>query len=149
MAIRPDILGQGWAFPFRFTSLGRIKKLTGVQAADSIQKVSMAIQQILGTKIGSRVIDRDFGSDLRGLIFDPINELTATRIRFATVEAIQRWEKRVEILDVDVSVLRASEGVIEARIEFRIIATQQIGNLVYPFYLTPEMRVQGQITVGR
>jgi hypothetical protein len=40
-----------------------------------------------------------------------------------------------------------AEGVMEAKIEFQIISTQQVGNLVYSFYLTPEMRVQGQINI--
>jgi len=148
MAIHPDILGKGWAFPFRFSSIGRVKKLVGVAAAEKTDKVAMAIKQILGTKIGSRVIDRDFGSDLRGLIFTPIDELSSARIRFAILESIRRWERRVEVLGIDVSIARAQEGVIEANIQFRIIATQQIGNLVYPLYITPEMRVQGQINVG-
>jgi len=112
------------------------------------EKIIMAIRQILGTKIGSRVIDREFGSDLRGIVFEPIDQLSATRLQLAVSEAIQTWEKRVELLNVEVSIIRAAEGVLEARVEFLVISTQQIGNLVYPFYLTPEMRVQGQITVS-
>lgn len=148
MAVKPDIIGKGWRFPFRFTSLGGVKKIVGIARASGIEKINMAIRQILGTKIGSRVIDREFGSDLRGLIFEPIDQLSATRVQLATVEAIQRWEKRVELLNVEISILRAKEGVIEARVEYQVISTQQVGNLVYNFYLTPEMRVQGQITIG-
>jgi hypothetical protein len=148
VAIHPDILGKGWAFPFRFSSIGRVKKLIGVAAAEKTDKVAMAIKQILGTKIGSRVIDRDFGSDLRGLIFTPIDELSAARIRYAILDSIQKWERRVEVLNIDISITRALDGVIDADIQFRIIATQQIGNLVYPLYITSEMRVQGQINVG-
>jgi len=148
MAVKPDIIGRGWAFPFRFTSVGRVKKIVGIERAEGIEKIIMAIRQILGTKIGSRVIDREFGSDLRGIVFEPIDQLSATRLQLAVSEAIQTWEKRVELLNVEVSIIRAAEGVLEARVEFLVISTQQIGNLVYPFYLTPEMRVQGQITVS-
>lgn len=148
MAVKPDIIGRGWEFPFRFTPLGGVKRLVGIGRANGVEKINMSLQQILGTKIGARVIDREFGSDLRGLIFDPIDQISATRVQLATVEAIQRWERRIELLNVEISILRSAEGVIEARIEYQIIATQQIGNLVYPFYLTPEMRVQGQINIG-
>lgn len=148
MAVRPDILGKGFAFPFRFSSIGRVRKVVGVAAADGVEKVGMAIQQILGTRIGSRVIDRDFGSDLRGLIFEPIDEVSVARLRLAVSEGIQKWERRVEIISIEISTLRATEGVLEAAVQFRIISTQQVGNIVYPFYLTPDMRVQGQITVG-
>jgi hypothetical protein len=148
MAVKPDIVGRGWSFPFRFTGIGRVNKIVGVEKAFGIEKINMAIRQILGTKLGSRVIDRDFGSDLRGIIFEPIDQLSATRLQLAVSEAIQTWEKRVELLNVEVSLLRSREGVLETRVEYQVITTQQIGNLVYPFYLTPEMRVQGQITIG-
>jgi phage baseplate assembly protein W len=147
MASNPDILGKGWGFPFRFTTLGRVNQITSGTIDQAILKVRMSIQQILGTKVGSRVIDRDFGADLRGLIFTPIDDLSAARIRFSIMDAIQNYEKRVEILNIEVSLAKASLGVIEASIDFRIIATQVTGNLVYPFYLTAEMRVQGQINV--
>lgn len=147
MATRPDILGRGWAFPFRFSTVGGPRRLTGVGPAQSTQKVIMAIQQILGTLVGTRAIDRDFGSDLRGLIFEPIDEVSASRVRFAIEGAIRRWEHRVEILAVDVSILRSKEGILECQIQGRIIATNSPLNMVYSLYLTPEMRVQGQINV--
>jgi phage baseplate assembly protein W len=147
MATNPDILGKGWTFPFRFTSRGGVAQFTSGTVDQSIEKVRMSISQILGTKVGSRVIDRPFGADLRGLIFTPIDDLSAARVRFSIMDAIQTYEKRVEILNIEVSITKASLGVLEASIDFRIIATQVTGNLVYPFYLTPEMRVQGQINV--
>jgi hypothetical protein len=147
MARNPDMIGRGWAFPFRFTFLGRTQKLVGVTPADNVDKVRMAIRQILGTRIGSRAIDRDFGSDLRNMIFVPIDEVSVARLRFALTEAIQRWEKRVEITNIEISVDRAKEGVLEAIIDFRMISTQEPGNLVWPLYLSAEMMVTGQLNV--
>lgn len=148
MAVRPDILGKGWAFPFRFTSLGRISKLTGVTPAESVEKVKMAIKQILGTRTGSRVIDRNFGSNLRGIVFEPIDDLTAASFRAAIVDAIERFEFRAVVTRVEISIARAEDGVIEADISFRITGSQIEGNLVFPFYITPDMRVQNQLTVS-
>jgi phage baseplate assembly protein W len=148
MATRPEILGKGWAFPFRFSSLGRVSKLTGITPAESVEKVKMAISQILGTRIGTRVIDRNFGSDLRGLVFEPIDNLTAANLRAAIVDAIERFEFRAVVTRVEISIARAADGVLEADIAFRITGSQIEGNLVYPFYITPDMRVQNQINVG-
>lgn len=149
MAItRPDVLGQGWAFPFRFSSVGRVRKIVGVTPASSLEKIKMAIRQILGTRIGSRVIDREWGSDLREIIFEPIDEVAATSLRLAITEALQTWERRITMLNVSISIDRAIEGVLDAEVIFRVNATQQQGNLVFPFYITPDMRVQNQITVG-
>lgn len=147
MVTRADIIGRGWAYPFRFSAVGRVGKAIGVTPSDSIEKVRMSIMQILGTKVGSRVMDREFGSDLRGLLFSPIDELSAARVRLATVEAIQRWERRVEVLESEVSIDRAKEGVIEAIITLRLLSTQQVFNLVYPYYLTPEMMAPDQINL--
>lgn len=146
--LRNDILGKGWAFPFRFTSAGRISKLAGIQTAESIEKIKMSIKQILGTRIGSRVIDRAFGSDTKGVVFEPIDQLSVNRLRSTIIESIQNWERRVEILSIDVYITRAQDGVLEAHIDFRIISTQVIGNLVYPFYITPDMRATNVIEVG-
>jgi len=143
-----DVLGRGWAYPFRFSAVGRVRKVVGVTAADSVEKVRMAIRQILGTRLGSRFIDRDFGSDLRDIVFAPINEVTATRLRLAITEAIERWERRVEVMFVHVSLEREKEGVLDTEVTFRVVTTHQVGSLVFPFYISPDMRVQNQITVG-
>jgi len=148
MAIRVDILGKGWAFPFRFTSRGRIQRQVGVAPAESAELINMSIRQILGTRLGSRVIDRGFGSDLRGLVFSPIDNLTATALQMEITESLRNGERRIQVLSVTVSLDRAKDGVLDSQIFYRIISTQQIGNLVYPFYITPDMRVRGQITVG-
>lgn len=145
--VQQDFLGKGWAFPFRFSSVGRVRKIVGITPAESIEKVKMSISQILGTRLGSRVIDRDWGSDLRDIVFEPIGEATATRLRLAVSEAIERLERRVQLISVNVSLERAREGVLETSVRFRIAGTQLTGNLVYPFYITPDMRVQNQITV--
>lgn len=144
---RNDIIGRGWAYPFRFTKIGRTGKLVGVSDASSLEKIAMSIRQILGTKIGSRVMDRDFGTDLREILFAPIDEISVARVRFAITNAIQTWEGRVEIMSVDVSIARVKEGIIEVEIFYRVIATQQEGNLVYPLYITDEMQVLGQLNV--
>lgn len=147
MSQKVDIIGRGWAFPFHFTSIGRVGRLIGVSDASSTEKIGMAIRQILGTKIGSRVIDRDFGSDLREILFMPIDEVSVARVRFAVTSAIQTWEKRVDVKRVDVNVGRVKEGLIDVTIYYKIIATQREGNLVYSLYITDEMKVQGQINV--
>jgi phage baseplate assembly protein W len=144
---RNDIIGKGWAYPFRFTKVGRTGKLVGVSDATSLEKVSMSIRQILGTKRGSRVMDRDFGTDLREILFDPIDEVSIARVRFTIMDALQTWERRIDILDVDVSIDRVKEGIIDVEIFYRVIATQLEGNLVYPLYITEEMQVVGQLNV--
>lgn len=121
--------------------------MVGVSRIASTEKIVMAIRQILGTRIGSRVIDRNFGSDLREILFTPIDEVSIARVRFAVTSAIQQWERRVELLDVAVDIANVKSGRIDVTVNFKVISTQEIGNLVYPLYITDEMRVTGQIDV--
>ena len=147
-ATREEVLGRGWSFPFRFSSVGRVRKVVGVEPADSVDKIKMALRQILGTRRGSRVIDRTFGSDLREIVFEPIDDLTARNLRVAVAGAIRQWERRVVVTRIFVSLEQAKAGILTCQVDFRVTATQQEGNLVYPFYITPDMRVRGQINVG-
>jgi phage baseplate assembly protein W len=121
--------------------------MVGVSKISSTEKIVMAMRQILGTKIGSRVIDRNFGSDLRDILFNPIDEISVARVRFAVTSALQRWERRVELLSVDVDISSAKDGLIDVLVQFKVISTQEVSNLVYPLYISEEMKIQGQINV--
>lgn len=148
MVSRADILGRGWAFPFSFSARGGTRKQMSVTPAEQVEKVNMSIAVILGTKLGSRVIERDFGSDLRGLIFQNIEEATFARVRAAIVDALTRWEKRIELLEIQFDDSLRKDGILNVMIHYRIISSQVEGNYVHPFYILSEFRVQGEIVVG-
>lgn len=68
-----------------------------------IQHLRQSINDILTTPIGSRVIRRDYGSDLPTLVDAPMNLSTLTRIYAATARAIAKWEPRFQITKISVS----------------------------------------------
>ena len=146
MPVKTDIIGGGLAWPVRLNGRGGFKTIFAKDSPESgIDKVRSSIIQILSTKVGTRVIDRDFGCDLRDTIFEPLDagaEISQQRIATSLSEALQRWEKRAEITKLQVSFLRASEGVLEIHLEFRLLATHQVGNLVYDLYIDPSMRTK-------
>jgi hypothetical protein len=53
----------------------------------------------------------------------------------------------VELLSVDVDISSAKDGLIDVLVQFKVISTQEVSNLVYPLYISEEMRIQGQINV--
>lgn len=59
--------------------------------------INNSIIAILTTPRESRVFNRDFGSNIMNLLFDPMDEITASRIRIEVIEAIQKWEYRVSL----------------------------------------------------
>lgn len=56
-----------------------------------------AVENILGTDKGEREFLPEFGSRLSGFLFDPIDDDTASKIRYSLILAIRDWEPRVEV----------------------------------------------------
>ena len=67
------------------------------------QHLAQSINDILSTPLGSRVMRRDYGSDLPRLIDAPLNGETLVDLYAATAEAIDRWEPRFELRRVEVA----------------------------------------------
>ncbi|WP_294279910.1 GPW/gp25 family protein [uncultured Sphingomonas sp.] len=66
--------------------------------------LSQSIGDILSTPIGSRVMRRDYGSALFELVDAPGNALTRSRIYAATATALARWEPRIRLTRVTLSI---------------------------------------------
>ncbi|MGH6102770.1 GPW/gp25 family protein, partial [Citrobacter portucalensis] len=62
------------------------KRLSGVA------HLRQSVSDILTTPIGSRVLVRDYGSDLFSLVDNPRDDLTRLQIIAASATALARWE---------------------------------------------------------
>jgi phage baseplate assembly protein W len=67
------------------------------------QHLAQSINDVLATPLGSRVMRRDYGSDLPRLIDAPLNGETLVDLFAATAEAIDRWEPRFDLRRVEVA----------------------------------------------
>jgi phage baseplate assembly protein W len=56
--------------------------------------------QLLLTTPGERVFRPDFGTDLKGSLFEPIDTFTINNIRQSIIRAISTSESRVKVSDV-------------------------------------------------
>jgi phage baseplate assembly protein W len=124
-----EIYGRGLSHPLRLEA-------AGVSASSGARKVEESIRLILGTQYGERLMRPTFGSNLRTLAFAPNNSSTANLARYYVAEGLARWEPRIEVLDVTVE-NSATQPVLVISIAYRLRATQDVHNLVYPFYLEP------------
>lgn len=70
------------------------KRLSG------LDHLRQSIRDILTTPIGSRVMRREYGSQLFSLIDAPTNRSTVMDVIAATAEAIARWEPRIRVTKV-------------------------------------------------
>ena len=127
-----DFLGVGWAFPVD------IDRRNGrVAVARDEQDIEQAIQLILGTAPGERPMRPEFGCGVHDFVFDTIDAGTVARMETEIRAALDRWEPRVEVTDVQFDLSGADTGRLLIQIDYRIRATNHMRNLVYPFYVIP------------
>lgn len=97
-----------------FCTMKGINKDTGKELA-GIEHLRQSIYDILGTRIGTRVLRRDYGSELPALIDAPVNDQTTLDFYAATAAAIERWEPRIKLTSVHIA--SAAEGKITLDLE--------------------------------
>jgi Bacteriophage baseplate protein W len=127
--VATDFLGRGWAFP---VATGRDGDVALVADAEDVRQ---AVRLIIETEPGERVMRPDFGSGLRGLVFEPITTTTLALVRHRVERGLTQWEPRIDLEAVRVSSDDAAAGRLLVEIDYRIRATNTFYNLVYPFYL--------------
>lgn len=127
--INRDILGTGWSFPLQVDSRGGIALSRGDGA------IIESIRAILGTARGERRMRPNFGCDIHMLIFAPNNTSTWGLAAHYVEEALGMWEPRIEVLQVDPQPDPEDPSKLLINIEYRIKATNDARNIVYPFYL--------------
>jgi hypothetical protein len=138
---RFDFLGRGISYPFRFTQrTGGLYQGSSVSPSEQIQHVTESIYQILGTVIGSRVIRRDFGSRLRGIVFDPNDVSLDIEIDYIVRTALNTWEPRVVVGPIYTDRTEWKLGRLEINISITIIKTNVSTNVVFPYFLSEEQR---------
>ena len=64
--------------------------------------VKRAITGILKTNFNERVFQPEFGSNIRALLFEPMNPITEERMRTEVEEAVKRHEPRATVIGVTV-----------------------------------------------
>lgn len=128
-----DIIGRGWAFPPQIGRRGGLALVT--EETELVQ----AIEIILRTAPGTRVMRPTFGCRLHELVFAPNNSHTAVLAQGFVEEALGMWEPRIVVLQVDAYPQRTGEGnCLLIEIQYKIKATHDKRSLVHPFYLIPE-----------
>jgi phage baseplate assembly protein W len=121
-------LGVGWAFPVETNDRGAI------QLAEYEASVRQAIWIVLGTAKGERVMRPDFGCGIYDLVFETNSASTAGRVAQEVQEALLFFEPRIDVLDVQVEAGGSGEK-LSISIQYQVRATNNVFNLVYPFYL--------------
>jgi phage baseplate assembly protein W len=126
-----EILGSGLAFPLGVDRRGDLALVSGEQ------DVEQAIAIILSTAPGERPMRPEFGCGVHDYVFDTIDAATVGRMTVEVRDALDRWEPRIEVEEVDFDLSEVDAGTLNINITYRIRPTNQLRNLVYPFYVIP------------
>lgn len=89
--------------------------------------VEQSIGVILMTPIGSRVMRREFGSELLDLIDRPMTDQVILAVYSACVMAIARWEPRYAVTDVAVKAAGA-DGTFEIQLSGAYMPRGHLGD---------------------
>ncbi len=127
-----EIIGRGWVFPPRIDPQG------GIALTSERSELDQAIQIVLTTAPGQRVMRPAFGCRLHELVFAPNNSQTAAQARRFVEEALGMWEPRITVRRVSVQPHPADHSCMLIEIYYEVKATNDQRSLVYPFYLIPE-----------
>jgi uncharacterized protein len=130
------ILGSGLAFPLRVDARG------GVALAHEDEDVREAIAVILGTAPGERPMRPEFGCGIHDYVFESVDAYLVGRIEQEVRRSLDRWEPRIDVVSVDLSLEPGARGgtvdeLVVIEITYRLRATNDVRNLVYPFYVIP------------
>ena len=124
-----EFLGVGWAFPVTLEE--ETGEIACVRHEDDIRQ---SIDLILSTAKGERVMRPDFGCGIHDLVFAAVDTQLIHRLKREVDDALRTFEARIEVDRVDVTTTKLDLGRLEVEIDYRIRATNQPGNYVYPFY---------------
>ncbi len=84
--------------------------------------LAQSIADILTTPVGSRVMRRDYGSNLPALIDAPANPATRALLYAATATALARWEPRIVVQRIQLDASQAQQA------RFTLTITGQVAN---------------------
>ena len=105
---------------------GDIGKKTGAAA------VKGAILSILKTNYNERLFDPEFGSDIRGSLFEQMNPITEQRMKKEVESAIARHEPRAEVLGISVKA-QEEQNRYEISILFNVASVAEIQKITTYF----------------
>lgn len=85
-----------------------ISRQSGQALKTEIDSIRQSIEDILGTPIGTRIMRREYGSLLAELLDQPINDSLVLKCYSAIYTAINRWEDRISISQINISSVKGN-----------------------------------------
>jgi uncharacterized protein len=123
------IIGTGWSFPIKVNAKGGLDWSTGPD------RIQAAIWIILSTTPGERLMLPDFGAGIKDYVFESNSAIVRARLETAITNALIEWEPRIQLVSVQATPSPDQASLILVNISYQIRDTNELYNMVYPFFL--------------
>ena len=133
-----SFLGTGWSFPPTFTEGG-----ADVVTVSDAEDIHQSLQILFATTPGERVMQDDYGCDLGRYLFEEIDRSLINSLTALVSDAILFHEPRVTLNNLQISDEEADGGLLLIHIDYTIRSTNSRFNMVYPFYLSEAIPLEG------
>ncbi|MGI6119957.1 MAG: GPW/gp25 family protein [Desulfosporosinus sp.] len=125
-----SFLGRGFKFPISVDK--RTGKIAMVEHEEDIRE---AIEIILKTNVGERVMRPEFGSTASDFVFS-VNRLeNVAAFEMEILNALERYEPRIKNIKVEINNDDGDKSVVIVNIQYVVRTTNNLYNMVYPFYI--------------
>lgn len=105
------------------------KKTNGdINEFEGIAAVKSSLTNIFETLQGRRRMRPRFASTIYELLFEPLDEITAAEIGESLLEGVERWDNRVEVVNVNVYP-NHDQNRYDVRMTFRLKNSSQIEDI--------------------
>jgi phage baseplate assembly protein W len=115
--VHPDFDITAGTYGLQVATSGRIDMV------DADASVRQAVLLLLTTRPGERVMMPTYGCDLYQLIFAPNDATTAGLAIHYVRRALERWEPRIDILELDASQSPFDPARLDIRLGYRVRPT--------------------------
>ena len=134
MERREDVrafLGTGWKFPVE------VDEATGrIRMSSYEENIEESVRIIIGTRKGERIMEPEFGCRIWSYSFEVVDYTTLHSMKNEVESALVRWEPRITDIEAEVSDEQIGEGVLMIHVSYVVRSTNNMYNLVYPFYIS-------------
>ena len=125
-------IGKGWGYPVHTNASGGIALVSGDD------ELAESIRLIIGTARGERPMRPEFGCVIHDFVFASVDNAIAGQIAYEVRQSLLRWEPRIDVIGVEVTVDDTDRSVLYIDISYTRRGTNDPRNLVFPFYVIPE-----------
>lgn len=101
----------------------------------NVTDINQSLAILLDTSLGERVMQPDYGCNLKEFLFEPQNSTLTTYMEDVVRTAIVYHEPRIKVNHIHIETDQQVEGRLLIDVAYTIRSTNTRSNYVYPFYI--------------